>query len=159
LYGECSDDYSDETKILLHLDFESTMNFNDYKNYIKNDFIDSYGDNETFLDIKKQILELIDDKNSFNNISEYAIQDIYSNFLKENVYYIYERKKLSTAQVRNYGNFFSTEKSANEYIKNNKHNMHDSPFTYITYLNKNHEMKQLQEIIHKLAKEYKKELN
>ena len=49
------------------------------------------------------------------------------------------------------GNFFLTEKSAKEYIKNNNHNL-SGAFTYGIHLYRNPEMKQLIEILSKIGK-------
>lgn len=54
------------------------------------------------------------------------------------------------------GNFFLTEKSANEYIERNNHNL-NKPGTYGIHLYRNPEMKRLYDIIFKLAKEYKED--
>ena len=48
------------------------------------------------------------------------------------------------------GNFFMTDKSAKAYIESNRHNL-NQPYTYGIHLYRNHEMKNLYEIIHKLA--------
>lgn len=55
------------------------------------------------------------------------------------------------------GNFFLTDKSAKEYIENNKHNLGKSAFTYGIHLYRNPEMKKLIEIIVKLGEKLCKE--
>ena len=49
------------------------------------------------------------------------------------------------------GNFFLTDKSAREYIENNKHNLGKSAFTYGIHLYRNNEMKKLIDIVVKLG--------
>jgi arabinogalactan endo-1,4-beta-galactosidase len=73
---------------------------------------------------------------------------------KQQVSFVTIHNTYTTEQTTNYGNFFLTEESANQYIKNNKHNMPDDPYIYLTFLYRNPEMEQLQQVIHKLAEEY-----
>lgn len=110
-------------------------------------------------------------------LEEYYLEDSEQNdivdYIKENCYDIddlrfYESEIMSMIQdsfsVYGYstvdtfdpnlhcvGNFFLTDKSAKEYIENNKHNLGESAFTYGIHLYRNPEMKQLIDIVVKLG--------
>ena len=55
------------------------------------------------------------------------------------------------------GNFFLTEDAAKGYINQNKHNLGNSAFTYGIHLQRNKEMEQLVNTIHKLARVFEEE--
>ena len=98
-------------------------------------------------DIVDYIKDNCDDINDLRNY-EYEITNIIQDSFSV---YGYNIVDTFNPNLHCIGNFFLTDKSAKEYIQNNKHNLGESAFTYGIHLYRNEEMRKLIEIIVKLG--------
>lgn len=98
-------------------------------------------------DIVDYIKDNCDDINDLRNY-EYEITNIIQDSFSV---YGYNIVDTFNPNLHCIGNFFLTDKSAKEYIQNNKHNLGESAFTYGIHLYRNEEMRKLIDIIIKIG--------
>ena len=101
-------------------------------------------DQNDIVDYIKDNCEDINDLRNYEYLITNIIQDGFS-------VYGYNIVDTFNPNLHCIGNFFLTDKSAKEYIQNNKHHLGESAFTYGIHLYRNEEMRKLIDIIIKIG--------
>ena len=123
--------------------------------YYEDDLMEMIADLEDWME-EDEYKDMLSDIGKYNINTFYRFNMFCGEYIPsewDKIGYIVQRTADSTNGCYE-GNFFLTEKSANEYIERNKHNL-NKPGTYGVHLYRNPEMERLYDIIFKLAKEYK----